>query len=85
MAGQVMAGPPATANEQHNARPAPLTGRAIEAPAQTTPRPTPAPRTVMTGVAAAIREIAAQHASGRLSEQEYTKQKKRLLEISFGQ
>jgi hypothetical protein len=45
----------------------------------------PAPRTVMTGVAAAIRDIAAQHAQGRISEQEYTEQKKRLLQISFGQ
>ena len=85
MAGQAMAGPPATANEQHNARPAPISGRAIAAPADDDAAAYPAPRTVMTGVAAAIREIAAQRASGRLSEQEYTEQKKRLLEISFGQ
>jgi hypothetical protein len=38
----------------------------------------------MTGVAAAIRDIAVQRAVGRLSEQEYTEQKKMLLEISFG-
>ena len=44
----------------------------------------PAPRTVMTGVAAAIRDIAGQRAAGLLSEQEYTEQKKNLLEISFG-
>jgi hypothetical protein len=43
----------------------------------------PAPRTVVTGVAAAIRDIARQRNEGRLSEQEYTEQKKRLLEISI--
>jgi hypothetical protein len=37
----------------------------------------------VTGVAAAIREIARQRDQGRLSEQEYTEQKKRLLEISI--
>jgi hypothetical protein len=37
-----------------------------------------------TGVAAAIRDIAAQRAAGLLSEQEYAEQKKILLEISFG-
>jgi hypothetical protein len=38
---------------------------------------------VVTGVAAAIRDIARQRDEGRLSEQEYKEQKKRLLEISF--
>jgi PPE-repeat protein len=44
----------------------------------------PAPRTVVTGVAAAIRDIAEQRDQGRLTEQEYHEQKKRLLEISAG-
>ena len=44
-----------------------------------------APAPVMTGVAAAIRDIARQHAAGQLTEQEYTEQKKQLLQISFGQ
>ena len=39
----------------------------------------------MTGVAAAIRDLAVQRAEGRLTEQEYAEQKKQLLEISFGQ
>ena len=37
----------------------------------------------MTGVAAAIRDIAKQRDEGRLSEQEYTEEKKQLLEISI--
>jgi len=44
----------------------------------------PAPRTVITGVAAAIRDIAKQRDLGQLTEQEYHEQKKRLLEISAG-
>jgi hypothetical protein len=44
----------------------------------------PAPRTVVTGVAAAIREIAKLRDAGQLTEQEYTEQKKRLLEVSLG-
>jgi len=44
----------------------------------------PAPRTVVTGVAAAIRDIAKQRDRGQLTEQEYHEQKKRLLEISAG-
>ena len=84
MAGQATAGPPAVANVQKNARPARLTGRSEDAPSDDA-EASPAPRTVMTGVAAAIRDIAVQRAAGRLSEQEYTEQKKRLLEISFGQ
>jgi PPE-repeat protein len=85
MAGQAMAGPPAVANVQKNARPARLAGRTEDAPADDDAEALPAPRTVMTGVAAAIRDIAVQRAAGRLSEQEYTEQKKRLLEISVGQ
>jgi PPE-repeat protein len=44
----------------------------------------PAPRTVVTGVAAAIRDIAKQREQGQLTEQEYHEQKKRLLAISAG-
>ncbi|MGC2653422.1 MAG: SHOCT domain-containing protein, partial [Mycobacterium sp.] len=39
----------------------------------------PAPRTVLTGVAARIREIAKMRDEGRLTEQEFTEQKNRLL------
>jgi hypothetical protein len=84
MAGQSTAGPPAAATVEKNAGPAWITGRTEDAPAEDV-EVLPAPRTVMTGVAAAIREIAMQRAAGRLSEQEYTEQKKSLLEISFGQ
>lgn len=84
MAGQAMAGPPAAADVQKNGGTARVTGRTKDAPAEDVVV-LPAPRTVMTGVAAAIRDIAVQRAAGQLSEQEYTEQKKRLLEISFGQ
>ncbi len=84
MSGQAMAGPPAAGAVAEDGRPARLTGRAAEPPADDT-EATPAPRTVMTGVAAAIRDIAALRAEGRLSEQEYTERKKQLLDISFGQ
>jgi PPE-repeat protein len=84
MAGQSTAGPPAAADVQKNGRAARLTGRTEDAPAEDV-EVLPAPRTVMTGVAAAIRDIAVQRAAGRLSEQEYAEQKKGLLEISFGQ
>jgi PPE-repeat protein len=85
MAGQAMAGPPAADAVGQNGMPARLTGRTAEAPTDDDAEATPAPRTVMTGVAAAIRDIAIQHAAGRLTEQEYTEQKKKLLGISFGQ
>jgi PPE-repeat protein len=86
MAGQAMAGPPTAAAElAGNSRPARLTGRPPDKPAEDDVEASPAPRTVMTGVAAAIRDIARQHAAGRLTEQEYTDQKKQLLQISFGQ
>ncbi|ORA15255.1 PPE family protein [Mycobacterium asiaticum] len=83
MAGQAMAGPPAAGTGESNAKPAWVAGRTEEAPADDV-EVVPAPRTVMTGVAAAIRDIAEQRAAGLLSEQEYTEQKKTLLEISFG-
>ncbi len=39
----------------------------------------------MTGVAAAIRDIAARRADGRISQQEYAQRKKQLLLASFPQ
>ena len=85
MAGQAMAGPPAADAVDENTAPARLTGRTADAPPDDEAEASPAPRTVMTGVAAAIRDIAVQRAEGRLTEQEYIEQKKQLLEISFGQ
>ena len=83
MAGQSMAEPPAAANVQQNAGLARLAVGTEDAPVEDV-EILPAPRTVMTGVAAAIRDIAAQRAAGLLSEQEYADQKNILLEISFG-
>jgi PPE-repeat protein len=87
MAGQAMAGPPAPAAAQESGKPvthARLTPRVTGTASDGEPEATPAPRTVVTGVAAAIRDIAKQRAQGFLSEQEYKEQKKRLLEISSG-
>jgi PPE-repeat protein len=87
MAGQGMAGPPATDDNQESSKPvthARLTGRAAAGAGDVEAEATPAPRTVVTGVAAAIRDIAKQRAQGYLTEQEYKEQKKRLLEISSG-
>jgi PPE-repeat protein len=87
MAGQAMAGPPAAGNTQESGKPvthARLTPRVTGAASDGEPKATPAPRTVVTGVAAAIRDIAKQRAQGYLTEQEYKEQKKRLLEISSG-
>jgi hypothetical protein len=80
-----MAGPPAGEAVGQNGMPARLTGRTADPPPDDDAEASPAPRTVMTGVAAAIRDIAIQRAEGRLTEQEYTEQKKQLLQISFGQ
>jgi PPE-repeat protein len=85
MAGQAMAGQPVAGAVAEDGRPARLTGRPAEPAADDDTEASPAPRTVMTGVAAAIRDIAKLRAEGRLSEQEYTEQKKQLLHISFGQ
>ena len=88
MAGQAMAGPPVADEKQESGRPvthARLTRRAAAEAADVDAEATPAPRTVVTGVAAAIRDIAEQRAQGYLTEQEYKVQKKRLLEISSGQ
>ena len=87
MAGQAMAGPPATGDTQENGKPvthARLTPRVTGTASDGEPEATPAPRTVVTGVAAAIRDIAKQRAQGYLTEQEYKEQKKRLLEVSIG-
>jgi hypothetical protein len=87
MAGQGMAGPPTADDNQESSKPvthARLTGRAVAGAGDVEAEATPAPRTVVTGVAAAIRDIAKQRAQGYLTEQEYKEQKKRLLEISSG-
>jgi hypothetical protein len=85
MAGQAMAGPPAAGEPAHNGRPVRVTGRPVDVAADDEVDASPAPRTVMTGVAAAIRDLAKLRAEGRLTEQEYNDQKKQLLQISFGQ
>jgi PPE-repeat protein len=87
MAGQAMAGPPAAGDAQENGKPvthARLTPRVTGTASDGEPEATPAPRTVVTGVAAAIRDIAKQRSRGYLTEEEYKEQKKRLLEISSG-
>lgn len=86
MAGQAMAGPPVADEGQDSGKPvthARLTGRAGGSAGDDEAEVTPAPRTVVTGVAAAIREIAKLRDEGRLTEQEYKEQKKRLLEVSI--
>jgi PPE-repeat protein len=91
MAGQAMAGPPAPDGGSDGDKPvtharlATRVGGAAttDVGADGNGEASPAPRTVVTGVAAAIRDIAKQRDEGRLSEQEYTEQKKRLLEISI--
>jgi len=90
MSGQATAGPPASGDVQKN-------GKAVTH-ARLTPRfglgTTPgdraaeaevvqAPRTVVTGIAAAIRDIARLRDEGRLSAEEYDQEKKRLLEFSI--
>jgi PPE-repeat protein len=85
MAGQAMAGPPASDASQDSGKPvthARLTARGPGAAGDGEVEASPAPRTVVTGVAAAIREITKLRNEGRLTEEEYKEQKKRLLEIS---
>jgi PPE-repeat protein len=85
MAGQAMAGPPASDTGQDSGKPvthARLTARGPGAAGDGEAEATPAPRTVVTGVAAAIREITKLRNEGRLTEEEYMEQKKRLLAIS---
>ncbi|MGO9285542.1 MAG: PPE family protein [Mycobacterium sp.] len=87
LAGQGICGQPAAGDTRHGGKPvthARLSGRPAVAAADDDAEVSPAPRTVVTGVAAAIRDIARQRDEGRLSEQEYTEQKKRLLDISIG-
>jgi PPE-repeat protein len=87
MTGQAMAGPPVADDSQERGKPvthARLTGRAGGGAGDVEAEATPAPRTVVTGVAAAIRQIAKLRDEGSLTEQEYKEQKKRLLEVSIG-
>ena len=87
MVGQAMAEPPPPGAHE-NAKPvthARLSGHTAGAPADDCVKASPAPRTVVTGVAAAIRDIASQRAEGLLSEEEYNEHKKGLLESSLGQ
>jgi PPE-repeat protein len=89
MAGQAMAGPPAPEEGSNggkavtHARLTARVGGPADSAAEREAEASPAPRTVVTGVAAAIRDIARQRAEGRLTEQEYAEQKKRLLEVSI--
>ena len=86
MVGQAMAEPPPPGAHE-NAKPvthARLSGHTAGAPADDCVKASPAPRTVVTGVAAAIRDIASQRAEGLLSEEEYNEHKKGLLESSLG-
>jgi PPE-repeat protein len=85
MAGQAMAGPP-VADDSQDSKPvthARLSGLGSGAVTDDDADVVPAPRTVVTGVAAAIREITKQRAQGYLTEEEYREQKKRLLEVSI--
>jgi PPE-repeat protein len=85
MSGQAMAGPPEVANTQDSGKAithARLATRGRGAAGDAKAEATPAPRTVVTGVAAAIRDIAKLRNQGRLTEEEYNEEKKRLLEIS---
>jgi PPE-repeat protein len=85
MAGQAMAGPPASDAGQDSGKPvthARLTARGPGAAGDGEVEASPAPRTVVTGVAAAIREITKLRNAGRLTEEEYMEQKKHLLGIS---
>jgi PPE-repeat protein len=86
MAGQGMAGPPVADDSQDSGKAvthARLTGRTPGAATDVEADASPAPRTVVTGVAAAIREITKLRNDGRLTEEEYREQKKHLLEISI--
>jgi PPE-repeat protein len=89
MAGQALAGSPAPGQESgkaatHSRVTNRVAGAANTGAADDDVEASPAPRTVVTGVAAAIRDIAKQREQGQLTEQEYHEQKKRLLEISAG-
>jgi PPE-repeat protein len=90
MSGQAMVGPPPAGDVRENgkaathARLTPRFGlgtgpgdRAADAEV------VQAPRTVVTGIASAIRDIARLRDEGRLSAEEYAREKKRLLEFSI--
>jgi hypothetical protein len=80
-----MAGPPVADERQGGGKPvthARLTPRVAGTADNVESDVVPAPRTVVTGVAAAIRDITKQRAQGYLTEEEYREQKKRLLEVS---
>jgi PPE-repeat protein len=82
MAGQAMAGPPPRGAEP-NAKPvthARRSGHSAAAPADGCVKVPRAPRKVVTGVVAAIRDIARQRTEGLLSDEEYDERKKGLLE-----
>jgi len=86
MAGQAMAGPPAADPNSNGGKAVPharLTSRVTGEVGDDEADVVPAPRTVVTGVAAAIREIAKLRDQGRLTEEQYAHQKKELLEISI--
>jgi PPE-repeat protein len=86
MAGQAMAGPPAADPGSDGGKAvthARLTSRVTGEVGDDEADVVPAPRTVVTGVAAAIREIAKLRDQGRLTEEQYAHQKKELLEISI--
>ncbi|HME78820.1 MAG TPA: PPE domain-containing protein [Mycobacterium sp.] len=86
MSGQAMAGPPVADDRQDSGKPvthARLAARGPGGAVDDETEVTPAPRTVVTGVASAIREITQLRDEGRLTEEEYKKQKKHLLEISI--
>jgi PPE-repeat protein len=85
MAGQAMAGPPVADDSQNNGKAvthARLTGRTSDTASDNEADVLSAPRTVVTGVAAAIRDITKQRDQGYLTEEDYREQKTRLLEIS---
>lgn len=85
MAGQGLAGPPPSGPAQGNAEPVTPARRPTPpgAPAEDTSHAPAAPRPVVTGVVAAIRDIARQRAAGQLSDAEYRERKHQLLERSF--
>jgi PPE-repeat protein len=86
MIGQAMAGAPPPGAEK-NAKPATharRSGNTAAAPPDDCVKAPPAPRKVVTGVVAAIRDVARQRAEGLLTEQEYNERKKVLLESSLG-
>jgi PPE-repeat protein len=90
MSGQAMAGPPSPGDGRQSdktvthARLTPRLGLGATPGDQAADAEVlEAPRTVVTGIAAAIRDIAKLRDEGRLTDQEYKEEKKRLLEFSI--